>query len=139
MYNIFRTLLTDSFLKFQILLTSCCVLVYHNSFSISLYFAFSLQLSLLFVSLKVIQRRYDGSVNFYRDWNDYKSGFGSMNSEFWLGMLQSGITRYSMETLSIGVLNYMKVIMSKNLDLTLFVSNLYICLKKRNQYYSRCM
>lgn len=62
-----------------------------------------------------------------------------MNSEFWLGMLQSGITRYSMETLSIGVLNYMEVIMSKNLDLMLFVSNLYICLKKQNQYYSRCM
>ncbi|XP_030391426.1 ficolin-1-like [Gopherus evgoodei] len=33
----------------------------------------------------VFQRRVDGSVNFYRDWNSYKRGFGSQLSEFWLG------------------------------------------------------
>lgn len=33
----------------------------------------------------VIQRRLDGSVNFSRNWTEYKRGFGSLESEFWLG------------------------------------------------------
>ncbi len=27
----------------------------------------------------------DGSVNFYRPWNQYKRGFGNVESEYWLG------------------------------------------------------
>ncbi|KAM7144069.1 ficolin-2-like isoform 5-T5 [Macrochelys suwanniensis] len=33
----------------------------------------------------VFQRRVDGTMDFYRDWNSYKRGFGSQLSEFWLG------------------------------------------------------
>ncbi|XP_071957026.1 fibrinogen-like protein A [Antedon mediterranea] len=33
----------------------------------------------------VIQRREDVLVNFYRNWTEYKTGFGNVHTEFWLG------------------------------------------------------
>ena len=40
------------------------------------------------INFKVIQRRGDfgePKENFYRNWTDYKHGFGDMNKEFWFG------------------------------------------------------
>ncbi|XP_067944991.1 ficolin-1-like [Watersipora subatra] len=34
----------------------------------------------------VIQRRLDGTVDFYRGWEEYVDGFGYMNGEYWMGL-----------------------------------------------------
>ncbi|XP_049529649.1 microfibril-associated glycoprotein 4-like [Anopheles darlingi] len=34
----------------------------------------------------VFQHRFDGSLDFYRGWNEFRDGFGDLNKEFWLGL-----------------------------------------------------
>ena len=37
---------------------------------------------------KVFQKRVNLNVNFSRNWNEYKQGFGNFNGDFWLGELK---------------------------------------------------
>uniref|UniRef100_A0A182JAR6 Fibrinogen C-terminal domain-containing protein n=1 Tax=Anopheles atroparvus TaxID=41427 RepID=A0A182JAR6_ANOAO len=34
----------------------------------------------------VIQQRFNGLENFYRNWTDYRDGFGNLGGEFWIGL-----------------------------------------------------
>ena len=50
----------------------------------------------------MFQKRLNGSVDFYRYWNDYKCGFGDLNSEFWLGLDKiHRLTSYNNNTLRV--------------------------------------
>ncbi len=34
----------------------------------------------------VIMNRFNGATNFYRNWSEYKNGFGNIATEFWIGL-----------------------------------------------------
>lgn len=34
----------------------------------------------------VIMNRFNGATNFYRNWQEYKNGFGNIATEFWIGL-----------------------------------------------------
>ena len=43
---------------------------------------------------QVFQRRFDGSVDFNRNWNDYEKGFGNLEKEHWLGRIKLNILHF---------------------------------------------
>ncbi|GBO30544.1 Tenascin-X [Araneus ventricosus] len=45
----------------------------------------------------VFQRRKDGSIDFLRQWKDYKYGFGNIGGEFWLGKSALVLVKYKLE------------------------------------------
>ena len=50
----------------------------------------------------VFQKRYNGAVDFFRAWDDYKRGFGNLTGEFWLGLAKiRRLTAYSSNKLRV--------------------------------------
>lgn len=62
------------------------ILISHNQMVSNLYIMLNFCHYVSFMILQVFQRRINGKVDFYRNWEAYKEGFGSLQNEFWLGM-----------------------------------------------------
>lgn len=62
----------------------------------------------------MVQNRYEGTVDFYRDWHDYKHGFGNIGGEFWLGLEKlHTLTNYKV-TVVISVKTIRKLLMNSS-------------------------
>ena len=44
----------------------------------------------MYYMAQVIQRRLNGSVDFYNDYSMYEAGFGSASDEYWFGVYAKG-------------------------------------------------
>ncbi|XP_052761679.1 ficolin-1-like [Mya arenaria] len=54
----------------------------------------------------VSQRRINGNVNFFRDWDDYVHGFGDLDGEFWLGLQEIHRLTQGGSQIYFGITNY---------------------------------
>ncbi|XP_033725308.1 angiopoietin-related protein 7-like [Pecten maximus] len=54
----------------------------------------------------VIQNRQDGQVDFYRNWTDYKTGFGDLNGNFWAGLDVIHLLTQTISTLRIELVSW---------------------------------
>ena len=71
----------------------------------------------IFWFTQVIQRRFDGSIDFGRSWEEYQEGFGFPSSEFWLGTDKlSYLTNQKTYELQIDMVNAAGLSFSVNYD-----------------------
>lgn len=76
-----------------ILFKSLSVTTYHlKCFTLNIINKVNTKQTLLFtvkqrytLFLQAIQRRVNGEESFYRNWTEYKLGFGSPNVDYWIG------------------------------------------------------
>ena len=78
----------------------------------------------------MFQKRFNGSVDFDRNWDDYRNGFGSLDGEFWYGKYtahqnfsETGYTRKFLETFDVMTVSCWCSFF--------FILNRYICVRIR--------
>lgn len=45
-------------------------------------------------TIQAIQKRVDGSTDFYRTWKEYKEGFGNPSHDYWVGKYKCKLVSY---------------------------------------------